>query len=307
MLFDFSPPAESPRGDTLGLESPIRWGVDSEYGRLTDVMVAAPQHLELVPCNAVAIENSSNGIVCCPDRAGAQHERLIEMLEAAGVRCHLVPAAEALPDLAFTRDATFMTPWGLLGLNPAAGHRTAEVDHILGAARSWGVPLLGKVGEGHVEGGDLCLLRPGFVAIGYSGERTDEAGAAAVARLFEARGWKAIRTRFSPEFLHLDTQFTFVDSHRAVACPDTLDAAFLEEIEALGIDIAPVTRDEVRGLGANILSLGDGRLLSLPDNRRVNGLLERLGYVVIPVEIDQFTRCGGGIHCLTMPLARLPG
>ncbi len=63
----------------------------------------------------------------------------------------------------------------------------------------------------------------------------------------------------------------------------------------------------MRGLGANILSLGDGRLLSLPGNRRVNGLLERLGYMVIPVEIDQFTRCGGGIHCLTMPLARLPG
>jgi N-dimethylarginine dimethylaminohydrolase len=37
----------------------------------------------------------------------------------------------------------------------------------------------------------------------------------------------------------------------------------------------------------------------------VNATLEQLGYSVIRLDIDQFTRCGGGMHCLTMPLARL--
>ena len=27
---------------------------------------------------------------------------------------------------------------------------------------------------------------------------------------------------------------------------------------------------------------------------------------LVPLDVSQFTRCGGGIHCLTMPLARRP-
>lgn len=307
MLFNFA------SADAVTGESPLhtndngRWGVDSEYGRLLDVMLSPPPHLELVPCNAVAIEQHRNGISCCPDRASEQHAALVTTLEEAGVRCHLVPAAETLPDLSFTRDATLMTPWGLLGLKPAASHRTAEVAHIQMAARDWGVPLLGAISDGHVEGGDVCVLRPGTVLIGYSGERTDRKGASALAKLFEARGWKAILTRFDPEFLHLDTQFTVIDETRALASTDTLDPAFIELIGALGIELLPVTREEVRRLGGNLLSLGSGRVLSSADNRRVNQELEQLGYEVLAVEIDQFTRCGGGIHCLTLPLSRRPG
>ena len=305
MLFDFAG-AAAPLGDTL-VDRPARWSVDSEYGRLTDVMLSAPPHLELVPCNAVSIENHRNGIACSPDLALEQHSALVRALEAEGVRCHLVPPAEALPDLSFTRDATLMTPWGLLGLNPAIGHRGDEVAHILEAARSWGVPVMGRIEDGTVEGGDVCILRPGVVLIGWSGERTGETGAKSLARVFEDRGWRAILTRFDPHFLHLDTQFTVIDRNRAVACADVLDAGFLAELEAFGVDLVPVSYREVQKLGGNLLSLGGGRVVSSADNARVNAELDRLGYKVVAVEIDQFTRCGGGIHCLTMPLARVPG
>jgi N-dimethylarginine dimethylaminohydrolase len=71
--------------------------------------------------------------------------------------------------------------------------------------------------------------------------------------------------------------------------------------------LVPVTREEVRRLGANILSLGGGRLVSSLDNDRVNAVLERLDYQVIRADVSQFALCGGGIHCLTMPLARAAG
>lgn len=307
MLFDFAA-ADRPIGDRLiRADANARWGVDSEYGRLTDVMLSAPRHLEMVPCNQVSIENRRNGVTCCPDLASEQHGKLVRALEREGVRCHLVPPAPALPDLSFTRDASLMTPWGLLGLRPALAHRLPEVAHIRRLAEAWGVPMLGTVGEGRVEGGDVCLLRPGTVAVGYSGDRTDRAGAEALARIFEERGWKAILTRIDPQFLHLDTHFTMIDRRRALACVELLEPDFLLVLQELGIELVPARYDEVRRLGANLLSLGAGRLLSPADNERVNAALERLGYEVIRVDIDQFTRCGGGMHCLTMPLARLPG
>jgi N-dimethylarginine dimethylaminohydrolase len=306
-LFDFE--GAGPQiGDSLtGARPAIRWGVDSEFGRLTDVMLAAPRHLEIVPCNAVSIASQEAGLSCSPHVAEAQHAALVRTLEMEGVRCHVVAPDARLPDLAFTRDTSLMTPWGMVGLRPSAAHRCAEVDAVRAAAMSWGVPLLDTIEEGRVEGGDVCLIRPGLVAIGYSGERTDRTGAEALARIFEARGWRAILTRFDPRFLHLDTQFTMVDRSHAVACVEALEDDFLLEVQALEIDILPASYAEVQKLGSNLFSLGSGRVLSPLDNHRINRALERLGFTVIGLEIDQFTRCGGGLHCLTMPLARMPG
>lgn len=307
MLFDFQTP-QTAMGDALVRPAPgARWGVDSEYGVLRDVMLSTPRHLEMVPCNAVTKASIDEGLALCSATTSTQHAKLVQALEAEGVRCHFVPPAPDLADLCFTRDSTFMTPWGLLTLRPAVGHRNREASAVRHAAESWGVPILGALGRGCVEGGDVCLVRPGVVAIGWSGERTDEAGVDAFAELFEARGWRAIRTRFDPHFLHLDTLFTMVDRHRAVACVEALDASFLAELRALDIDLVPVTLEEVEALGANILSLGNRRLVSTSTNVRINGELERRGYRVIALEADQFVRCGGGIHCLTMPLTRLPG
>lgn len=307
MLFDL-PAAEPSYGDVLVRRfADPRWGVDSEYGRLLDVALAAPAHLEVVPCNAVAEESLAAGLTCSADEAARQHEALVRTLERSGVTCHLVPAAPGMADLCFTRDSMVMTPWGLVALRAREAHRREEAEHMRAALAARGVPFLGHVEEGCVEGGDVCVMKPGLVAIGVSGGRTDAAGARALARLFEARGWRALMVPFDAHFLHLDTLFTMVDARRAVACAEELPASFLAELKAQGIAIVHASPQEVKKLGANLVSLGAGRVLSGADNGRINGELERLGYLVLQLEIDQFTRCGGGVHCLTMPLARLPG
>lgn len=287
-----------------GQAANAHWGADSEYGHLTDVMLCAPLHLAAVPCCSVTEASLRQGFEPCTTRAVAQHRELARALELHGVRCHVVPASPDLPDLAFARDSALMTPWGLLGLCLAAVHRTAETSHVVSMARSWGVPILRCIEDGSVEGGDVCLVRPGVVVIGSSGVRTDDHGASALARFFERHSWRALIYRFDPHFLHLDTQFAMLDAHRALAAVDVLDDDFINEVQALGIELLPVTYKEVQRLGANVLSLGRGRILVAAENGRVNAELTRLGYNVVAVELDQFTRCGGGAHCLTMPLAR---
>ena len=161
------------------------------------------------------------------------------------------------------------------------------------------------VGEGSIEGGDVCILRPGLVAVGWSGERTDKLGALALARLFEARGWEAILTHFDPYFGHLDSLFAMVGPKRALACIEALDPAFTGRIKALGIELVPITSAEAQRHGANVLCLGGGSVLSSEENSRINLELARLGHHVIAVNIDQFTQGGGGIRRLTMPLSRV--
>jgi N-dimethylarginine dimethylaminohydrolase len=281
-----------------------RWGVASETGRLTDVLVAAPAYLEMVPCNAVSRESLANGLLASPALAAEQHRALVAALERAGVRCHFVPPVPGLSDLCFTRDPVLIGPWGLIELRPAAAHRRAEAAHVAKVAAALGVPYHGRVIEGAIEGGDVCLLREGLVLVGRSGDRTDEAGARALAGMFESCGWEVIHAGFNPAFLHLDTLLTMVSPDCAVACTAALDDALLARLGRLGIGIIPASIEEVGALGANLLSLGDGRLVAPDGNDRLNAMLTACGFEIIPVTLDQFTRCGGGAHCLTMPLAR---
>lgn len=304
-MFHGSARAESDTAErSLERHGPCRWGVDSETGRLTDLLLSPPTHLAMVPCNAVTRDSLARGLSSCAASAGTQHRALVARLEAMGVECHVVPPKPGLSDLAFTRDSVLMTPWGLVELRPSEPHRRGEAAHLAGALRRLGIESLGAVDDGKVEGGDVCLLRPGLVMIGISDERTDEAGARALGRIFERRGWRALYTRIDPRYLHLDTQFTLVSDDCAVACLETLETGFAETMAGLGIELIPATPGEVDRLEANLLSLGGRRVVAPAGDTPVNRALRRRGYELIEVEIDQFVRCGGGVHCLTMPLGR---
>lgn len=304
MYLDLSDPEFAASASGVPAQSARRWGVDAECGHLTDVMLCAPSHLEPVPCCSVTVDSIRRGFRHSARQTLEQHHGLARALELAGVRCHIVQPRAGMPDLAFARDATFMTPWGLLELNPAAEHRRHESSYIAQVATDWGVPLAGRIEDGTVEGGDICLVRPGVVAIGCSGSRTSEAGAASLGSFFARHGWSVIVNRFDPHFLHLDTQFAMIDDHRALACIDVLDDVFVDRIAALGIDLVPVSYKEAMRLGTNVLSLGNRRIVASAENVRINKELTRLSYHVIALDLEQFTRCGGGVHCLTMPLAR---
>jgi N-dimethylarginine dimethylaminohydrolase len=283
-----------------------RCSVSSETDRLTDVLLCRPDFLEPVPCCSVTQEALRAGFTTSVPVALAQHRVLQSALERSGVRCHFIEPDVTMPDMCFTRDALVTTPWGLMALRPAATHRQAEADHALKALRRLGAPLAARVRSGTAEGGDIAIVRPGLVIVGCSGDRTDLAGAQSVAEVFQGQRWDVIVYRFDPHFLHLDTQFAMVGDGLALACTDVLSDEFLATLAARGIETIPVTYKEARSLGCNILSLGGRRLIAGADHARVIDILKSRGYDVETLALDQFTRCGGGVHCLTMPLARTP-
>jgi N-dimethylarginine dimethylaminohydrolase len=280
------------------------FGVSGETDRLTEVLLCRPTYLEAVPCCSVTRASLSDGFTPSIVEATRQHMVLEAILEANGISTRMLPAQPGMPDMCFTRDSAVMTPWGLLGLNPSSAHRRSETAQMLVYARNARVPTLGAIEIGTVEGGDVCILSDGLLVVGWSGERTDACGAEAVCELFRAAGWRTITYRFDPHFLHLDTQFCMVDDGLALACVDVLSNDFLRQIAAEGIEMIPVTYKEAQRLGCNLLALGDRRVIASAGNARVAGELRRRGVQVDTVDVSQFERCGGGIHCLTMPLAR---
>ncbi|MDP5279217.1 arginine deiminase family protein [Sphingomonas sp. DG1-23] len=293
------------QGGSAALVELRPWQVTGETRRLTDVMLSRPDFLAPVPCCSVTRESLRDGFETDRLRALGQHRALQRVLEMHGVRCHFVPAIEAAPDLSFTRDVAVTTPWGLVALNPALPHRRDEVDCLVAAAGDLGAHPVLRIAAGVIEGGDVAVVRPGLVVIGCSGERTDAAGAAALAGLFANFGWEALLVPFDPHFLHLDTVFCMLDERTALACVDVLDDGFADAMAAYGIRLLPVSYKEARGLGCNILSIDGSTIVMAAGHDRVTRSIADAGFDPVAVDISEFTACGGGIHCLTMPLARI--
>ena len=79
---------------------------------------------------------------------------------------------------------------------------------------------------GTLEGGDIHIIRPGLLVLGYSGVRTDEAGARQFAGCFTQQGWEVRLVPFPAHFLHLDVLFCMATPYLAVACIDVLGEEF---------------------------------------------------------------------------------
>ncbi len=303
MKLDFASGAVAASGGARPSARSPSWGLSSESDRLADVLVVSPDHLAPVPCCSVTREKLRDGHRTDRMVASAQHGALVEALRLADVRVQTVAGSPDLPDMVYARDAGVMTPWGYLPLAPGAAHRRREARVLADHVRSLGIPVLPQVTGGTIEGGDISIFRDGLVLIGCSGERTDEGGAREVAGLFERHGWRTIVYRFDAHFLHLDTQLSALSADQALACVDVLDDVFLATLADEGIDLLPVSYKAARRLGCNVLSLGSRRILAAR-GAALATTLPAEGYRVTELELDQFTSCGGGVHCLTLPLAR---
>lgn len=278
--------------------------VEGETDRLTDVVLCAPSYLTPVPCCSVTRESLRDGFDTSTPDALRQHRALRSALVRNGVTCHDLPPEQDMPDLCFTRDVAVTTPWGLVALNPAMSHRTREAEHLARTAERWTATAVDRVAEGHIEGGDVCVARPGLLIVGISGERTTQQGAECFARRFRADGWDVVTYHFDPHFLHLDTIFCMAGADRALACTEVLDDTFLETVAGYGIELLPVSYKEARRLGCNVLSLDARTVLAGSATPRVSAMLRGAGLQTIELDVSQFAACGGGIHCLTMPLRR---
>ena len=278
--------------------------VSGETDTLQRVLVCAPNHLKPVPCCSVTKESIRDGFESDTHVALAQHRGLREILAANGAAVDLLPPRPGMPDLCFTRDVGVSTPWGLVALNPALKHRAVEVSHFKAWAETYTQSRVEQVTIGSIEGGDVCVARPGLLIVGVSGNRTDDEGADAFAARFRHEGWEVLLYRFDEHFLHLDTIFSMLNPTTALGCTEVLDDAFLETVARRGIKILPVTYKESRLLGCNVVSIDGQRIIAGAGTPRVSAMMRDAGFTVTETNLDQFTACGGGVHCLTMPLLR---
>jgi len=292
------------RLDNGGTPRATEWGIDSEYGRLRDVLIGPIDHFTWQPGNAVAQRSERIGLRFDFGTARAQYMEMLDIYRQADVRTHVLPAAPELPYQIFARDSSVMTPWGAVIMQPQRNYRRGEYAACLRFYLNQRIPIYDLLTAGNAEGGDFMVLKPGVAACGYSGERSSEPAVRQLQSWFEAEGWEFHTYAFDSHFLHLDVQMGMLAENLAVVCVEAVEPELVSWLKSRGIRVIAVPYADAMQLGCNVVALGDGRVLVPASSKNLIAACRAEGLTVYAPDVSMIGNGGGAVHCMCQPLRR---
>ncbi|MBU8906511.1 dimethylarginine dimethylaminohydrolase family protein [Desertibacillus haloalkaliphilus] len=297
------------------------WGVPNDIGNVKKVLMHRPgQEIFNLPRNAKQIEAGS---VLSGDIKGrtpgsntssppnlnlmqSQHDSLVQVLQNEGIEVvYLEGITTDWPERMFTRDLGMVIPGGVILPRLALYLRYGETLHATKTYSQLGMPILGCIqGDGFVEGGSFTMLDNQTALIGRS-ERVNKSGIEQLRNVLSVQNIELISIDLPSTIIHLDEAFLLLDRQKALVNKSLLPFWFLDELHQMGFELLHVDPNEPL-LAINVLPIAPGKVVCPASGVNTMRLLEQHGLEVIAVDVSEFEKAGGAIHCLTLPLMRDP-
>ncbi|MFC0213484.1 dimethylarginine dimethylaminohydrolase family protein [Paenibacillus chartarius] len=296
------------------------WGVSNDIGRIGKILMHRPgkevlhlhRHAREIEAGSVfnheirghSLQDDDNGGLPDPDKLQAQFDGLSRVLHKEGIEIlPLEGIAEGWPERLFTRDLGLVIPGGVVLSRMALYLRYGEIRLAAQTFSRIGMPILGMIqGHGLVEGGSFTMLDDATALIGRS-ERVNLEGIEQIRHILAIQDIQLLVIELPSTIIHLDEAFLMIDHSRALVNTALLPFWFLDELHQRGITLLHVDPKDPP-LTINALTVAPGRVVFPASGVRTIELLDRHGIQIIPVEVDEIFKLGGGIHCVTLPLTR---
>lgn len=280
------------------VEQDVSVGCWSEYDALEKVIVCEPKYMEIQEViNDVQKTYKDQNIN--KEIAQKQHEEFTEKLEENGVEVIRLPASKEYPEQVFTRDIGFTLGEKVFVAEMANDIRTGEEE----ALEQWldsSKTDFQKLETNKIEGGDVIIDRD-TVFVGVSGRTSEEA----IQKLDEkCEHQEVMPIKFDEKYLHLDCVFNILSPEVGLIYPPAIDQNTVGKL-AERYTLIPVSKEEQFTMGTNVLSIGDKKILSLPQNKHVNKKMRAKGFDVIEVDFSEIIKSGGSFRCCSMPVERM--
>ena len=113
-----------------------------------------------------------------------------------------------------------------------------------------------------------------------------------------------VEVPFNEKYLHLDCVFNILSPEVGLIFPKALDEQTITMLSERKYKLIEVSEEEQFTLGTNVLSIGDKKVFSLPQNKNVNAQMRAHGFEVIEVDFSEIIKSGGSFRCCSMPVVR---
>ncbi|MGN6609194.1 MAG: dimethylargininase [Jatrophihabitans sp.] len=234
------------------------------------------------------------------DRAVAQWRGVHDALVRAGHEVLLLEPQPTLPDLVFTANGGIVI--GDRALVAHFRHPQRAAESVLVAARLAELGLDVHTAE-HVNEGEGDFRLAGDIVLGGHGLRSEAAAVREVADFFDLPVVPLTLT--DPRYYHLDTALAVLDDDTVAYLPEAFDPASRGILRDLFPDAITASAQDAAVLGVNMVSDGRTVLMSAeaPD---LGARIAERGFTVVPLELDELRKAGGGAKCCVLELHQQP-
>jgi len=266
--------------------------MDSKLFPIGRWLMCPPEHFDV--CYSI---NPWMNTSVTPDaaRARTQWNNLFSTLKGLGAQIDIVKPQPKWPDMVFTANAGLIHGKRCVLTRFRHAERKGEEPFFKAWFEANGYELLSTVG-GEFEGEGDALFA-GETLFAGCGIRTDQRVYDEIASFLGVRNIVYCEL-INPRFYHLDTCFCPLNSTQALYVEGAFSAESLAEMKE-AIELFPVSSADAERFACNSVVLE--RSVVLPagcdDTRK---LLETLGYVSFPCELDEFKKAGGSAKCLSL-------
>lgn len=236
--------------------------------------------------------------------AGADAARAVEQWEglraaylSLGHEVSLIDPVAGLPDMVFAANGALVVGGRVYGAKFTHPERHAEGPAYANWMRENGFAEV--LEPRHTNEGEGDFLTLDDVILAGTGFRTDVV-AHQEAQEFLGRPVISL-TLVDPRFYHLDTALFPLDGRNVAYYPEAFSEGSRKVLRKMFPDALIATADDAEVLGLNAVS--DGRNVII--NAEASNLqleLKRRGYEVIPVDLSELRKAGGGPKCCTLEI-----
>jgi len=277
--------------------------VFNSHGRLRSVLLCKPTYYEICDFSEVASQHLKEGFRVSREDAIKQHQEFAEVFRQLEIDIKWQIAQPGHPDQVATRDFGVNTAKGVLIGNFRYADNEGDTELAIETLEQLKVPIIGRVIEGSLEGGDCWYLNEYTMVIGI-GNRTTWEGIKEAEKILDSFNIRLISVQFNAKWNHLDMIFSVVAPKTVMLCPEALPDDFLKYLKNERYKIISIPSKDVFAGTLNLLALGDEKVLSFKENKIGNEKLKAWGLEVFDPSLSQFLMGGSGPHCLSFELAR---
>jgi N-dimethylarginine dimethylaminohydrolase len=230
------------------------------------------------------------------DLARQQWHQLKAAYQGLGHTVRIIEPEPNLPDMVFAANGATVIDGKVLGARFKYAERRREADAYLNWFRENGYDVTEPSAVNEGEGDIVYAGRAIFAGHGF---RTDPAARKEVEALF---GLPVISLRLvDPRYYHLDTALVVLDETTAAFYPSAFDEASQAELASHFPELIEAKDEDAEVLGLNGLS--DGKNVVMPAQARdLADQVTAAGFTVVPVDLSEFRKSGGGPKCCTLEL-----
>jgi N-dimethylarginine dimethylaminohydrolase len=232
-----------------------------------------------------------------PALAMRQWETLRQAYVALGHSVSVVDPVIGLPDMVFAANGATVIDGTVLGVRFRYPQRAAEAEAYLAWFRSHGWAPVREAA--HVNEGEGDILVAGDAVLAGFGFRSDRGAAAELTEVF---GRRVVSLQLVDDrFYHLDTALCVLDSSTAMYYPAAFDDAGRAALASVFDELIEAKDEDAEVLGLNAVSDGEHVVLAAAATGLARSLRSR-GFEVVPVDMSELLKAGGGAKCCTLEL-----